>query len=199
MPSSLKILFIALLLHIFSSPTFSQVSFTSSNLPLIVINTYGQSIPDDPKIVADMGIIWDTSGKRNTLNDPMNNYKGKIGIEIRGSSSQMFPKKSYGFETRSDNVTSADVSLLGLPAENDWVLYAPYTDKTMIRDVLTYTLDAALGHYSPRCRFVELFLNGSYDGVYVLMEKIKRIKCVSMTYPGAIYLAELYCRDQLQR
>lgn len=151
-------------------------TFVSSDLPLIVINTKGQAILDEPKIIADMGIIWNGPGKRNTLNDPMNNYNGKIGIEVRGSSSQMFPKKSYGVETKSEDLATADVSLLGMPAENDWVLYAPYTDKTMIRDVLTYTLDASLGHWSPRCRFVELFLNGSYEGVYVLIEKIKRNK-----------------------
>lgn len=154
----------------------SQVNFSSSNLPIVVIHTNSKPIVDDPKIPADMGIIWNGPGRRNSINDPKNNYNGKIAIEIRGSSSQDFPKKSYGFETRSNDLIDIDVSLLGLPEENDWILYAPYTDKTMIRDVLTYTLDASLGHYSPRCRFVELVLNGNYQGVYVLMEKIKRNK-----------------------
>ena len=149
-------------------------TFTSSNLPLVVINTNGKWINDDPKITANMGIIWNGVGKRNSLTDPKNNYNGNISIEARGSSSQGFPKRSYGFETKSLDLMDMDVSLLGMPEENDWVLYAPYTDKTMIRDVLTYTLDASMGHYSPRCRYVELFLNGNYEGVYVLMEKIKR-------------------------
>jgi hypothetical protein len=175
MSSSQRFLFIFLLSPFFSFIAFAQ-TFSSSNLPLVVINTNGQTINDSPKITADLGIIWNGPGKRNALTDPLNNYNGKIGIEVRGSSSQMFPKKSYGFETKSDDLLSADDSLLGMPKENDWILYAPYTDKTMIRDVLTYTLDASLGHYSPRCRFVELFLNGRYDGVYVLMEKIKRDK-----------------------
>jgi len=149
-------------------------TFTSSNLPLVVLNTNGQQIVDDPKISATMGIIWNGPGKRNTLTDPKNDFNGNISIEIRGSSSQSFLKKSYGFETKSIDLVDMDVSLLGMPEENDWVLYAPYTDKTMIRDVFTYTMDASLGHYSPRCRYVELFLNGKYEGVYVLMEKIKR-------------------------
>ncbi len=123
-----------------------------------------------------MGIIWNGVGKRNSLSDPMNNFSGKIGIEIRGSSSQMFPKKSYGLETKNSSLQTTDYPLLDMPDENDWILYAPYTDKTLIRNVLTYTLDAKLGHWSPRCRFVELFLNGTYQGVYVLMEKIKRNK-----------------------
>lgn len=154
---------------------FAQI-FSSSNLPLVVLNTSGKTIIDDPKISATMGIIWNGPGKRNALTDPKNNYNGNITIELRGSSSQGFPKKSYGFETKSLDMVDMDVSLLGMPEENDWVLYAPYTDKTMIRDVFTFTMDAALGHYSPRCRYVELFLNGNYQGVYVLMEKIKRNK-----------------------
>lgn len=154
----------------------SGQTFTSSNLPLVLIDTHGQKIIDEPKIIADMGIIWNGPGQQNALSDPKNNFNGQIGIELRGSSSQMFPKKSYGIETKSGSLVTTDFSLLGMPGENDWILYAPYTDKTMIRDVLTYTLDAKLGHWSPRCRFVELFLNGSYQGVYVLMEKIKRNK-----------------------
>ncbi|MBW8331657.1 MAG: CotH kinase family protein [Prolixibacteraceae bacterium] len=176
MSSSPKLFFVFFLLSFLSFNTIAQ-TFTSSNLPLVIINTNGQTIKDDPKVTVDMGIIWNGPGKRNALSDPKNNYAGKVGIEIRGSSSQdLFPKKSYGFETRSADGLDIDVSLLDLPEENDWILYAPYTDKTMIRDVLTYTLDASLGHWSPRCRYVELFLNGNYDGVYVLMEKIKRNK-----------------------
>lgn len=166
-------LFLSFLISSFLS--FSQ-TLSTSNLPIVFINTNGQPISDSPKIIADMGIVWNGPGKLNSVTDARNDYVGKIGIEIRGSSSQMFPKKSYGFETKSIDLATTDTTLLGLPKENDWILYAPYTDKSMIRDVLTYTLDASLGHWSPRCRFVELVLNDRYDGVYVLMEKIKRDK-----------------------
>ena len=47
-----------------------------------------------------MGVIYNGEGVRNYLTDPYNNYNGKIGIEIRGSSSQQFPKKQYAVETR---------------------------------------------------------------------------------------------------
>ncbi|MFN4111154.1 MAG: hypothetical protein ACK4G1_02685, partial [Ignavibacteria bacterium] len=50
------------------------VNFTSSNLPIVVINTLGQEIPDDYKINARMGIIYNGEGIRNNLNDPFNNY-----------------------------------------------------------------------------------------------------------------------------
>ena len=76
-------------------------------------------------------------------------------------------------ETQNSIGENINVSLVELPAENDWVLYAPYTDKTMLRDVLSYKIGSDLGQYAPRTRFVELYLNDEYHGVYVLIEKIK--------------------------
>ncbi|MBX7094565.1 MAG: CotH kinase family protein [Flavobacteriales bacterium] len=147
--------------------------FSSSNLPIMVINTNGQTIPDSPKITCDMGIIYNGVGQRNHLSDPFNDYNGQIGIEIRGSSSQMFPKKGYGFETRDAMGANLNVSLLGLPVENDWVLYAPYTDKTLMRNFLTYRFGRDCERYAPRTVFIELVINGEYMGVYILTEKIK--------------------------
>jgi len=152
----------------------SAQTFTSSNLPIIVINTNGQSIMDEPKIVASMGIIDNGPGLKNSLTDAFNNYNGKIGIEIRGSSSQMFPKKQYGIELIDNLGTEISAPLLGMPPEEDWVLFAPYNDKSLMRDVLAYKLGRDLGRYAPRTRFCEVMINGSYEGVYVLIEKIKR-------------------------
>ncbi|MEY4930246.1 MAG: hypothetical protein RI909_970 [Bacteroidota bacterium] len=148
-------------------------AFSSSNLPIVVINTAGVAIQNEPKISADMGIINNTSG-RNNLTDAYNDFSGKIGIEIRGSSSQSFPKKQYGIELQDALGVGISASLLGMPAEEDWVLFAPYNDKSLMRDVLAYKLGRDLGRYAPRTRFCEVVINGEYQGIYVLMEKIKR-------------------------
>jgi hypothetical protein len=169
-----------LLTGIFATLTwasFAQVPFTSSNLPIIVIETTGgKEIVDDPKIDASLGIIYNGAGARNNTTDAYNNYNGKMGIEIRGSSSQMFPKKQYGVNLWDDAEEDVEASLLGLPKEEDWIFFAPYNDKTLMRDVLAYKLAGDMGHYAPRTRFTELVLNGTYNGVYVLIEKIKRDK-----------------------
>jgi len=148
--------------------------FTSSNLPLVLINTFGASIPDEPKIAAQMGIVYNGVGVRNYLTDAPNNYNNKIGIEMRGSSSMSFPQKSYGLETRDINGTQKDTMILGMPKEHDWILYAPYDDKTCMRNVLSYDIANKTGHYASRTVFCELFINGQYQGIYVMMEKIKR-------------------------
>jgi len=147
-----------------------------SHLPIVVIDTEGRPILDEPRIHARMGIVYQEAGGINRLRDGFNHYEGDISIEIRGSSSQFFPKKQYGLETQKPDGSNHNVSLLGMPKENDWILYAPYSDKSLIRNILTYKLGRDLGRYAPRTRLCELVLNDEYMGVYVLMEKIKRDK-----------------------
>lgn len=168
--------FVALACAILSISTSAtaQVDFASSNLPIILIDTGGEAIPDEPKIPGRMAIIDNGPGVRNDPSDAPTDYDGFIGIERRGASSQQFPKKQYGVETRNAEGGNRNVSLLGMPEENDWVLYAPYSDKSLIRNVLAFHMARATGRYASRTRLCELVLNGEYMGVYVLMEKVKR-------------------------
>lgn len=159
----------------FLSPfvALGQVDLTSSNLPIFVVTTQHE-IVDEPKVDALLGIIWNGEGHRNNISDSFNHYDGKIGIEIRGASSQWFNKKSYSFETRNADDSNNNVSLLGLPAENDWVLHGPFSDKSLIRNAITYIMAGWIMDYAPRVRFCEVLLNDEYQGVYLLTEKIKR-------------------------
>ena len=157
------------------TPTwFVEPTDLISNLPIIIINTNGQTIQDDNRIIAHMGIIDNGEGVTNHFDDIFNNYDGRISIETRGESSQGFPKKSFRLETQDAMGNNLNAALLGMPPENDWVLYAPYSDKSMMRNVLAYKLGRDFGNYAPRTRFAELVINGNYEGVYVLIEKIKR-------------------------
>jgi len=169
-----KTFFITSLLLFLLNARSQTVNFTSSNLPIVVINTNGQDIPDEPKLQVGMGIIYNGPGVRNNLTDSFNNYNGAVGIELHGHSSQMFPMKSYGLELRDASGNSQDKSILGMPKESDWILYAPYTDKTLMRNFLAYTISREMGRWAARCQFVEVVINNDYKGVYILMEKIKR-------------------------
>lgn len=160
------------------APHVAAVTLDSSNLPIVYIRTNWQWIGNEPKITAEMGIIDHGYNQINRVNDVPNDYNGFIGIERRGSISQLWPQKSYSVETRDSLGNSDNVSLLGMPSENDWILYGPYDDKTMMRNVMTYELGREMGYWAPRTKFVELVINTygypEYQGVYVLMEKIKR-------------------------
>lgn len=148
----------------------------NSKLPIVKINTDGQWIPDDPRIVASMGIINNGKDQVNSSDGSFTDYDGRITIETRGQSSQMFPKKSFALETQDEMGENLNVSLLGMPPENDWILYAPYSDKSMLRNALTFEMGGMTDGYSSRMAFCELFINEKYHGVYILMEKIKRDK-----------------------
>jgi len=63
-----------------------------------------------------------------------------------------------------------------MPAESDWVLNASYNDRTFMRDVLAHDLGIRMGLLGSRTRYVELVINDVYQGVYILMEKIKKGK-----------------------
>lgn len=158
-----------------NTPTWFQAPNLGSTLPLLVITTNGNAdIQDEPKVAAHLGII--NNEGLNNLGDTYNGYDSNIAIEIRGASSQSFPKKNYGFETRLPDGNNNNISLLGMPEENDWVLHGPYSDKSLLRNVLAYHVGTKTGEYTPRTQLCELYINGDYRGVYMLTEKIKRDK-----------------------
>jgi len=159
--------------------SYSQ-SFTDSNLPIVLINTDGGvDIFDSPRVLASMKIIFRGEGLRNYLTDQNTsgflNYNGRINIEIRGSSSQTLPKKQYGLTTlKADNLSNNNVALLGMPADNDWILNGLGFEPSFIRDYINYNLSRMIGEYASRTVYCEVVLNGSYNGLYVLEEKVKQ-------------------------
>lgn len=161
----------------------ASVTDFSSNLPLVVINTFGKTIPEDPRLPVHIGFmdIDKITGRSSLTSAP--NFIGNAGVKVRGSSSLQFPKKSFSVELWDERNTDRDASILGFPKESDWILYAPYTDKTLMRDVLAYEWSNNMGRWAPGTKFVEVFVSGAakvkrgdYQGVYVLIEKIKKGK-----------------------
>jgi hypothetical protein len=190
---------IQLLIFLFAcNVSYAQI-LIDSNLPIVIIKTDGGVvIPDNPRALASMKIIQRGNGLRNYLTDQDSlkylNYNGRIEIEIRGSSSQSVPKKQYGFSTlKADNLTNNNVKLLGLPSDNDWILNGLAFEPSLIRDYLNYNLSRRMGQYASRTVYCEVVINGSYNGLYVLQEKIKqgsnridvtKIEKTDNTYPN---------------
>ena len=120
------------------------------------------------------------TGQSNLLQDP--HVFSRVAIKIRGQSSAGDPKSPYRVEARDQNDEDRAIAPLGLPADADWVLYGPWSDRTLVHNALAYELGAEIGLSAPRTRYVELFRNqnggdlgaGDYLGLYVLTESIKR-------------------------
>ncbi|MFQ3181551.1 MAG: hypothetical protein ACI9Z4_001149 [Polaribacter sp.] len=171
---------ILILVCVLNAAVISSQTFTDSNLPIVIITTdNGAEIPDEPKILGTMKIIQRPNGDRNYVTDANNDefldYSGTIGIETRGSSSQILPKKPYGIDTlEDDGIEDNSVKLLGMAKENDWILNSFAFDDSMMRDYISYEMTRKMGQYAANLRYCEVVLNGEYIGLYALSEKIKR-------------------------
>ena len=154
----------------------NMVDPDSTNLPIIHVFTGGQKIVDETKIAATMQIIDKGKGKKNHPDGTPTDYDGNIGIKIRGTWSATFPLKGYKIETRDSQGENLDVSLLGIPEENDWALITNYNEKTFIRNILSFDLFREMGHYATRACLCELYIDKVFQGIYVFSENIKRDK-----------------------
>ena len=96
-------------------------------------------------------------------------FEGSIRIRGRGNATFLsYPKKPYKVKLDSK------AEILGMPADKDWVLLANYTDKTLLRVAIAFKVSEMLEMpWTPKMHFVELFLNGRYQGSYQLGEHVK--------------------------
>ena len=154
-----------------ASSAFAQ----TYDLPIIFVDTKQQCLDNKllEKIPATMKVL---DGQTNNVADSAKGAFYNIGIKVRGQSSAMFPKPGYSVEVRDEKGEGMDVSMFGLPPSDDWVFHGPYVDKSMLRNALAYWLFRQAGRYAPRTKHFDLYINGVYRGVYVMVEKIKRGK-----------------------
>jgi hypothetical protein len=164
----------------------------SSNLPVIVFDSHGVNVDatTDPNSARPYRPTYavvippDPATGRARLNGPAD-YQGRGGTHVRGESSSSFGQKAYAWETWDNRDQDKDESFLGLPAESDWALIAPWSEKTMLRNYLVFSgfNDMRGDWVAPRTRFVEVFFNqeagqplsyADYRGCYLLVERIKR-------------------------
>ncbi|MDI6450379.1 CotH kinase family protein [Anaerobaca lacustris] len=152
----------------------------NSNLPLIVLDQSESPITAARSSEAYLALVDRSSDGRARFSGPATLHS-RVMASVRGSSSQQFPKRMFGVHLVDEDGDNRKESLLGMPAEHNWVLYAPYSDKSLMRNAVAYGMSNDIGRYAPRTRFVELFLHSGvgplnyshYHGVYVLVERIK--------------------------
>ena len=148
-----------------------------THLPVLSINTEGQEIPgselDDARLITVRLQVFDQAEKNNHLTDAPS-MELQANIRYRGNSSRSFSKHSYLVKTVGEDGLDQDYPLLGMPEGEDWALYGPFLDKTLIRNYLCMNVAGQVMGYAPRVRFCELWLDGEYQGLYVLMERVSQ-------------------------
>lgn len=136
------------------------------------------------KILAHMTIH---SPSNNTT--PINSF---INIEYRGNSSLLNPKKSYGFTFLKDmNIKNeASVGLFGWKENHNWILDAVYNDQAKFRNKLSFEIWKSMNptqHVSIQSKFVEVYFNSSYLGLFCLNEHINAEQLDLLNSDGLLY------------
>lgn len=167
-------------------PDNVNVPFTETNLPIVFLNVEGQQIDRDERVTARMKIIYNGEGELNyadTIAYPNQtvDYNGYIGLKYRGNSSfSNSDKKPYAVrpldKPLADGGKKQKVAILGMGKDNDWALLAPYSDRSMIRDVFSFTLARPFFEFVPSGKHCELILDGTYYGVYIFSERVRKGK-----------------------
>ncbi|MHC4742377.1 MAG: lamin tail domain-containing protein, partial [Planctomycetota bacterium] len=160
----------------------SDVSNVTSNIPLVIVDTRGQGITANSYTKCSAAFIErPIDGQRTRITD-FPDFVGRCGIRIRGSSTGGQAKHQYSFETWDEQNNDEPESIFGMPADSDWVLYAPFRwDPALINNALAYELSRRVGRYACRTRACEVYLNtgtgkvtqNHYVGLYYFMEKIR--------------------------
>ena len=154
----------------------------NSNLPLVIVNAHHEEVSHEGRIDVALCVIETSGGRASLLGK--SDFDGRGIVNIRGHASLRYPKHSYTLRTIDEHDDKRKSPILGLAKENEWILYAPYPDKTLMRDVLAYELSNALDQWAPKTRYVELFYNAdggrltmsNYVGVYVFEDRVTRGK-----------------------
>ena len=171
----------------------ADVQNFTSNLPILIADSAGVNIDSasNPGASRPFRNVYTVVVDRDVADGLAHiggapDFTGRGGMHVRGQSSAGFAKKQYAWETWNNEDQDKDVSILGMPSESDWIVHAPYSDKTLMRNAVVYDCARQLhgDGGGMRTRYVELFFNmnggtvsmSDYRGVYVVMEKIKRNK-----------------------
>ena len=138
------------------------------------------SIRPRPDISADIYVL---DRSTNKLTDTPTHVYKDVSLTLRGSSSAANrKKKSFNLEFSNPDGTSLNMPFLSFDAESDFILYAPYIDRSLIRNYLGYELQRLAQDWGPQSQFVEVFMDVGnsdlsfydYSGVYMVTEKFKK-------------------------
>lgn len=135
-------------------------------IPEIHINTLSNAQINSNEDYVSARLTLKTFDENNVELTPISNVS--MQIRLRGNSTMWMPKKPYKLKF------ATKTALLSEYAQKDWVLLANYTDQTLIRNYLAYNFARDIDmDFTPMAKFVDVYLNGAYQGNYLLTDQIE--------------------------
>lgn len=153
----------------------------TTHLPVVAITTNGQKIPGTP--VENQENVYELApdGENAIVAEIKVSAEGKnehqdllAEIRYRGNSSRYFSKKSYAVRLVDKEGAERKEELLGMEKHDEWVLHGPFLDRSLLRNYLAMNLSGEIMSFAPDVRYVELIVDGSYEGIYLMMETITK-------------------------
>ena len=176
----------------------NQDVFLCTHLPIIKIDTFGQDIPGRPlafgtpyinddfmlftrhttpdgetETPAHVTVIHNDNDWNHDTDIPL--FESMATIRLRGNSSRFFYKPNYRLRLVHPDESNNRLPLLGMNPGHEWALHGPFLDKTLMRNYMWMNMASYVmpSEFVPGVRFFELFLNGEFQGLYVLMETLR--------------------------
>ena len=126
-------------------------------------------------------------------------------VKYRGASAMAYDKKSLAVKLVDSRGDDLDANVLGIREENSWILDAMAIDRIRMRNRLCFDIWNCISHtpydtgFDNRNGtdgvFVEVFLNGEYEGLYCLSDKVDRkllgLKKADKGTSGRVYIKGL--------
>ena len=174
---------------LYNDTHYAEYFFTVTTLPVVSLES------NHPEYSPDSFISSKKSAVRMTLFDNRQEtghvqrvIVSEADVKTRGQTSLKYPQKSYrlslSYVSLGHNKRKNSLSLLGMRTDDDWILYAPYNDPDKVRNIFAHNLwwewgadNNAFGvKNGSQGRFVELFINGQYQGLHGLMQPVDAVQ-----------------------
>ena len=139
-----------------------QICAKQSSLPSLRLTLNGTTLE---QVHRDKNVKY--PGNDLVLTDGDDVLTGTVEFKGRGNSTwREYAKKPYQIKF------SKKTSVLGMPAAKKWILLANASDDSMIRTRLVYDAAEQMGFpYVTEYKYVDLWVDGEYLGVYLIGEK----------------------------
>ena len=144
-----------------SVKTYTVNILKYSGLPLFYLNTVAPVVSEDDYVTGNLVIDANSQFPQGITNIDLQ-------VKGRGNSTWGMPKKPY--RLKFNNKTP----VLGFTTSKNWVLLANYSDKTLMRNAIAFEMGKNFNaKFTPTGRFVELIMNGEYEGNYYLTQQVE--------------------------
>lgn len=191
----------------------------SSHLPIVILDMGGEEPPitarfDEleetyitikdvqPYVFGNIKII-DNGTENHLLDEPVT--ESAMRIKRRGNSSMLYDKPQYLVKLVTEKGKDKDLSILKMGEDNEWILNGSMSDKSMMRNYLSYRIASQFIPYTPNMQYCEVIIKDSndfkYQGVYLLGENIKQGEnrvAIKEYSPTDVYSSYLVRRDRFE-